>query len=49
VQEKGRVVLLTLVDGLYEAAVYQDSDRLISATFPTLELTAKQVLQTDAV
>jgi Uma2 family endonuclease len=45
--ERSRVVLLTLVDGLYEEAVYQDSDRLISATFPTLELTAKQVLQAD--
>jgi Uma2 family endonuclease len=43
--EEERVVLLTLVDGLYEEAVYQNSDRLISPTFTILELTAKEVLQ----
>jgi Uma2 family endonuclease len=45
--EQGQVVVLTLVDGLYEEAVSQSGDRLISATFPTLELTAKQILQAD--
>jgi Uma2 family endonuclease len=43
--EEERVVLLTLVDGLYEEAVYRNSDRLISPTFTILELTAKEVFQ----
>ncbi|MBE9169632.1 Uma2 family endonuclease [Pleurocapsales cyanobacterium LEGE 06147] len=43
--ERERVVILSLVDGLYEEAVYQSDERLVSQTFPTLELTAKQVLQ----
>jgi Uma2 family endonuclease len=43
--ERVQVVVLTLVDGLYEEAIYQDDERLVSQTFPTLELTAKQVLQ----
>jgi Uma2 family endonuclease len=43
--ENERVVVLTLVDGLYEEAVYRDSDLIISPIFPTLELTTKQVLQ----
>lgn len=43
--ERAQIVVLTLVDGLYEEAVYQSGDRLVSATFPTLELTAKQILQ----
>ncbi|MGL6340046.1 MAG: hypothetical protein ACRC80_13030 [Waterburya sp.] len=41
------VIVLTLVDGLYEEVIYQQSDRLISQTFPTLELTAKEVLQIE--
>jgi Uma2 family endonuclease len=43
--ERVQVVVLTWVDGLYEEAIYQDDERLVSQTFPTLELTAKQVLQ----
>jgi Uma2 family endonuclease len=43
--ESAQVVVLTLVDGLYEEAIFQGGDRLLSQTFPTLELTAKQVLQ----
>jgi Uma2 family endonuclease len=43
--QRDRIVVLTLVDGLYEEAVFGGSDRLVSQTFPTLELTAKQVLQ----
>ncbi len=42
---QAQVVILTLVDGFYEEAVFQADHRLISQTFPTLELTAKQVLQ----
>ncbi|MGL5077809.1 MAG: Uma2 family endonuclease, partial [Waterburya sp.] len=42
-----QVIVLTLVDGLYEEVIYQPSDRLISQTFPTLKLTAKEVLQLE--
>jgi Uma2 family endonuclease len=45
--QQSQVVLLTLVDGLYEEVVYRSSDRLVSATFPTLELTAQDVLQAE--
>ena len=41
---QGRVTVLTLVDGLYEEAMFQGRDRLVSATFPNLKLTAAQVL-----
>jgi hypothetical protein len=34
-----------LVDGLYEEAIYQGDERLVSQTFSLLELTAKQILQ----
>lgn len=47
--ERAQVVVLTLVDGLHEEAVFQGDDRLISQTFPTLELSAKQVLQAGGV
>lgn len=39
-----QVTLLTLVDGFYETAAFQGRDRILSATFPTLALTAEQVL-----
>jgi len=42
---QAQVAVLALVDGLYEEAVFRGGDRLVSLTFPTLELTAKQVLQ----
>lgn len=42
--EQQRVTLLTLVEGLYEEAVFTGSERLLSPTFPTLQLTAEQVL-----
>lgn len=38
------VTVLFLVDGLYEEAVFQGGDRLISNTFPELILTASQTL-----
>lgn len=47
--ERAQVVVLTLVDGLYEEAVFQEDDRLVSQTFHTIELTAKQVLQAGEV
>ena len=42
--QSDRVVVLSLVDGLYEAAIYQSDECLLSQTFPTLKLTAKQIL-----
>jgi Uma2 family endonuclease len=45
--KRTQVIVLTLVDGLYEEVIYQPSDRLISQTFPTLELTAKEVLHIE--
>ncbi len=42
-----QVVILTLVDGLYEEAVYQDEELLVSHSFPDMGLTAKQVLQAE--
>jgi Uma2 family endonuclease len=45
--QQSQVMLLTLVDGLYEEVVYLKSDRLVSATFPTLELTAQNILQAE--
>ncbi len=42
---KAQVMVLTLVDGLYEEAVSQEGDRIKSVTFPVLDLTAAQVLK----
>lgn len=42
-----QVVVLTLVDGLYEEVIYRGDENLLSQTFPTLQLTAKQVLTTE--
>ncbi len=42
--DKDRVTLLTLVDGLYEEVVFQGKDVIRSVIFPTLDLTAAQVL-----
>ncbi|MEH1921674.1 Uma2 family endonuclease [Nostoc sp.] len=41
---QARITLLTLVDGLYEEAVFQGTDVIKSVTFPMLNLTAAQVL-----
>lgn len=41
---QAKVTVLTLVDGLYEEAVFQGSDSIASTTFPDLKLTAAQVL-----
>ena len=43
-----QVTVLTLVDGFYETASFQGTDRLVSSTFPDLTLTAAQILQADA-
>lgn len=42
--QQKRVTLLALVDGLYEEMVFTGSARLLSSTFPTLQLTAEQLL-----
>jgi Uma2 family endonuclease len=42
---RAQMVVLTLVEGLYEEAIFQGSDRILSTLFPVLELTAQQVLQ----
>jgi len=43
--EAQQVMVLTWVEGLYEEAVFQGDQRLISALFPDLQLSAAQVLQ----
>lgn len=45
--KQARVMILTLIDGLYEEAVYQDEESLVSRSFPDIDLTAKQVLQAE--
>ena len=42
---QAQVTVLTLVDGLYEEAIFRGGARLVSVTFPTLELSAQQILQ----
>lgn len=41
---QAKVTVLTLVDGLYEEAVFQGSNAITSTTFPDLKLTVAQVL-----
>jgi Uma2 family endonuclease len=43
--QQAQITVLTLVSGWYEEAVFGGEMRLISTTFPNLELTAVQVLQ----
>jgi Uma2 family endonuclease len=45
---RAEITVLTLVAGWYEEAVFSGEMRLLSTTFPHLELTAIQVLQADA-
>lgn len=47
--QQAQVTILTLVAGLYEEAkaIFKGDARILSSTFPTLELTATQVLQAD--
>lgn len=44
VSEKPKVTICKLVEGLYEAKVYQGSDRIESDLFPELNLTAQQII-----
>ena len=41
---QAKVTVLMWVDGLYEEAVFQGSNSIVSTTFPDLKLTAAQVL-----
>lgn len=40
-----KVMLLLLVEGLYEETVYRGNDRIQSQIFPELMLTVNQILQ----
>ncbi|MGB7275961.1 MAG: Uma2 family endonuclease, partial [Geitlerinemataceae cyanobacterium] len=42
---QAKVTVLTLVDGLYEEAVFLGTNSIESTTFPELKLTAARVLQ----
>ncbi|MGB7087921.1 MAG: Uma2 family endonuclease [Phormidesmis sp.] len=44
---QAKVVVLTLVDGLYEEETFTQAQPIKSLTFPELELTANQVLQKE--
>jgi Uma2 family endonuclease len=44
-----QVVVLTLVDGLYEEAVFRGEECLVSQLFSLLDLTAAQILQAGEV
>ena len=45
--DKGRkvVIVLTLKDGAYQSREFRGSDRVVSLTFPDLQLTAEQILR----
>lgn len=43
--KREHLVMLSLVAGLYEAAVYKGCDRILSPLFPHLDLTAEHVLR----
>lgn len=43
------ISICSLVDGEYQINKFQDSDRLISQTFPELNLTANQVFQAGVI
>jgi Uma2 family endonuclease len=46
--QQAQIMVLTLVAGWYEEAVFRGEMRLVSATFADLELTADQVLTANA-
>ena len=47
--QKEQITVLTLVDGLYEPALFREDETIISITFPLLKLSAKQVLTAGEV
>ena len=46
--KQAQVMILTLVDGLYEEKIFQEKDFLVSSMFPNLELTTSQILQIES-
>ncbi|MGB7412985.1 MAG: Uma2 family endonuclease [Thermosynechococcaceae cyanobacterium] len=42
---QGQVMVLVLVDGLYEETIHRGDASFLSSVFPTLKLTAEQILQ----
>jgi Uma2 family endonuclease len=46
--EKSRFTVLTLIDGFYEEAVFQGNDRIVSTTFPSLNISVAQILKADS-
>ena len=44
---QSQVTICTLVEGLYDTAVFRGEERIISSTFPQLELSANAVLLLD--
>jgi len=45
--EQQIVMVLSLVDGVYQEAIFQGSDRIISPLFSMFALTAEQVLNPE--
>ena len=43
------VFVYQLVDGKYQASSFKDSERIVSSTFPELELTAEQILSASQI
>jgi Uma2 family endonuclease len=43
------ISVCNLVDGEYQVSKFQNSDRLISQTFPELNLTAIQIFQASTI
>lgn len=46
---QAKITVLTLVNGLYEEAIFQNNDRIASVLFPDLALTASQILEVGRV
>lgn len=47
--QKAQVMVLTLINGLYEATIYRGDEPVVSPVFPTLKLNAQAVLQAGEV
>ena len=44
---ESQVIICTLIEGLYDSEEFAGGDRIISQTFPELQLTAEQVLRSE--
>jgi len=42
---KARVTILTLIDGLYEEAVFEGQNEIVSSILPSFKLSAEQILK----